>query len=42
MRLLCPLRGGVAGHPLDDRVRQALGEAGARTRRLLVSGIYPE
>ena len=32
----------LAGHPLDDRVRQALAEAGARTRRLLVSGIYPE
>ena len=32
----------LAGHPLDDRVRQALAEAGARTRHLLVSGIYPE
>ena len=32
----------LAGHPLDPPIRQALGEASARTRRLLVSGVYPE
>ena len=30
----------LAGHPLDANVRRALAEASARTRRLLVSGIY--
>jgi prephenate dehydratase len=32
----------LAGHPLEPRIRQALAEASSRTRRLLVSGIYPE
>ena len=32
----------LAGHPLDPRIRQALAEARSRTRRLLVSGVYPE
>jgi chorismate mutase / prephenate dehydratase len=32
----------LAGHPLDEPVRHALGDAQSRTRRLLVSGIYPE
>ena len=32
----------LAGHPLDDPVRHALEEAASRTRRLLVSGVYPE
>ena len=32
----------LAGHPLDPPIRQALSEAAARTRRLLVSGVYPE
>jgi prephenate dehydratase len=32
----------LAGHPSEERVRQALAEARAETRRLLVSGVYPE
>jgi prephenate dehydratase len=32
----------LAGHPLEPHVRQALAEATAQTRRLLVSGVYPE
>jgi prephenate dehydratase len=32
----------LAGHPLDPPVREALAEAIAQTRRLLVSGVYPE
>ena len=32
----------LAGHPTDDAVRVALEEARTRTRRLVVSGIYPE
>jgi prephenate dehydratase len=32
----------LAGHPLEPRIRQALAEASSRTRRLLVSGVYPE
>jgi prephenate dehydratase len=32
----------LAGHPLDADVRRALAEATAETRRLLVSGVYPE
>jgi prephenate dehydratase len=30
----------LAGHPLESHVRRALAEASARTRRLLVSGVY--
>jgi chorismate mutase / prephenate dehydratase len=32
----------LAGHPLEPPIRQALAEAASRTRRLLVSGVYPE
>jgi prephenate dehydratase len=32
----------LAGHPLEPRIRQALAETGARTRRLLVTGVYAE
>jgi len=32
----------LAGHPLDPSVRQALAKTLSRTRRLLVSGVYPE
>jgi chorismate mutase/prephenate dehydratase len=32
----------LAGHPREPHVRQALAEASTLTRRLLVSGIYPE
>jgi len=32
----------LAGHPLDESVRQALAEAATRARRLFVSGVYPE